>query len=43
MVISYSFGIIDFLHYGHIRMFEDARRHSDKHILGLISDEAIYS
>lgn len=43
MVISYSFGIIDFLHYGHIRMFEDARRHSDRHILGLISDEAIYS
>lgn len=43
MVISYSFGIIDFLHYGHIRMFEDARRRSDRHILGLISDEAVRS
>ena len=43
MVISYSFGIIDFLHFGHIRLFEDARKFSNRHILGLISDAAIYS
>lgn len=43
MIISYSFGIIDFLHYGHIRLFEMARKNSDRLILGLISDEAILS
>uniref|UniRef100_UPI00256F3522 PEP/pyruvate-binding domain-containing protein n=1 Tax=Parabacteroides goldsteinii TaxID=328812 RepID=UPI00256F3522 len=43
MVISYSFGIIDFLHFGHIRLFEDARKFSNRHILGLISDAAFYS
>ena len=43
MIISYSYGIIDFLHYGHIRLLESAKKESDLLILGLISDKAILS
>lgn len=41
MTISYSFGIIDFLHFGHIRLFEQTQKTSNKHIFGLIADDAI--
>lgn len=40
MKISYSFGIIDLLHYGHINTLLKAKNGSDLHIFGLVSDEA---
>lgn len=40
MRISYSFGIIDLLHYGHINVLTEAKETSDLHIFGLVSDEA---
>ena len=36
MKISYSFGVVDLLHIGHIRAFEKAKAHADVHIFGLI-------
>ncbi|WP_313163913.1 PEP/pyruvate-binding domain-containing protein [Sedimentibacter sp.] len=38
--ISYSFGIIDLLHYGHINTLLRSKNGSDLHIFGLVSDEA---
>ena len=40
MKISYSFGIIDLLHYGHINTLLKSKNSSDLHIFGLVSDEA---
>lgn len=40
MKISYSFGIIDLLHIGHIQVLEEAKAHADLHIFGLVGDEA---
>lgn len=40
MKISYSFGIIDLLHYGHINTLLRSKNGSDLHIFGLVSDEA---
>lgn len=40
MKISYTFGIIDILHYGHIRTLLAAKKESDIHVFGLVSDEA---
>ncbi len=41
MNISYSFGIVDLLHVGHIKAFEEAKKNSDLHIFGLIKDDSI--
>ena len=38
--ISYSFGIIDLLHYGHINTLLRSKNGSDLHIFGLVSDES---
>jgi len=40
MKISYSFGIIDLLHYGHMVALLRAKEGSDLHVFGLVSDEA---
>ncbi len=40
MKIAYSFGIIDILHYGHIRTLLAAKEHADIHVFGLVSDAA---
>lgn len=40
MKIAYSFGIVDILHYGHIRTLLAAKKHADMHVFGLVSDEA---
>ena len=40
MKISYSFGIIDLLHVGHINVLQEAKRRADLHIFGLVGDEA---
>lgn len=40
MKLAYSFGIIDILHYGHIRTLLAAKRDADLHFFGLVSDEA---
>ena len=40
MKISYSFGIIDLLHYGHMKTLLQAKNGSNLHIFGLVSDEA---
>lgn len=40
MKISYSFGIVDLLHYGHINTLLQAKKGSDYHVFGLVSDEA---
>lgn len=39
MKIAYSFGIIDLLHYGHIRALLEAKNNSDLHFFGLLGDE----
>jgi glutamine kinase len=41
MKISYSFGIVDLLHYGHINVLSIAKKNSDYHIFGLVSDDAV--
>ncbi len=38
--ISYSFGMVDLLHYGHIRALKKARVGADLCIFGLVSDDA---
>lgn len=43
MKIAYSFGIIDILHYGHIRTLLAAKKEADMHVFGLVSDEAAVS
>ena len=40
MKVSYSFGIIDFLHFGHIQMLKKARIDSDYHIFGIVDEES---
>ena len=40
MKISYSFGMADLIHFGHIRAFEQAKKGADLHIFGLVSDSA---
>lgn len=40
MRISYSFGIIDLLHIGHINVLLKAKAHADLHVFGLVEDEA---
>ncbi|RXM78521.1 hypothetical protein DP144_03150 [Clostridium tetani] len=40
MEISYSFGIVDLLHYGHMNTLLKAKNGSELHIFGLVSDEA---
>lgn len=40
MNISYSFGIIDLFHYGHLCALQKASVNSDYHVFGLVSDEA---
>ncbi len=40
MKISYSFGIIDLLHYGHLTALKKASENSDYNVFGLVSDEA---
>ena len=37
--ISYSFVIADLFHYGHLRVLERAKRMSDYHICGVLSDK----
>ncbi len=39
MTISYSFGIIDLLHIGHINVLREAKSHADLHVFGLVEDE----
>ncbi len=41
MTIAYTYGIVDFLHFGHMRVMRKAREASDKLIFGLIEDPAI--
>lgn len=41
MTIAYTYGIVDFLHFGHMRVMRNAREASDKLIFGLIEDPAI--
>ena len=40
MNISYSFGIIDLFHYGHLCALQKASENADLHVFGLVSDEA---
>ena len=40
MKISYSFGIIDLLHIGHINVLREAKKKADLHVFGLVEDEA---
>ena len=37
--ISYTFVIADLLHYGHLRVLEKAKKMSDHHICGVLSDK----
>ncbi len=43
MKISYSYGIMDLFHYGHLRALKIASQDSDLHIVGLVSDAAAKS
>ncbi|MDR0972570.1 MAG: hypothetical protein LBM61_01115 [Prevotellaceae bacterium] len=43
MTIAYSFGIIDFLNFGHMRLFQESKACADKYIFGLIADSAVLS
>lgn len=40
MNISYSFGIIDLFHYGHLCALKRASENSDLHVFGLVSEKA---
>lgn len=40
MNISYSYGVMDLFHYGHLKALRKAAKDSDLHVVGLLSDEA---
>ena len=40
MRISYSFGIIDLLHIGHIKVLREAKAQADLPVFGLVGDDA---
>ena len=40
MHISYSYGIMDLFHYGHLKALQTAAKDADLHVVGLVSDEA---
>ncbi|WP_187626292.1 PEP-utilizing enzyme [Selenomonas caprae] len=40
MKISYSFGLIDLLHFGHIKALKKAKQENDLSVFGLVSDDA---
>ena len=40
MKISYSYGIMDLFHYGHLKALQRAARDADLHVVGLVSDKA---
>ena len=40
MRISYSYGIMDLFHYGHLKALQTAAKVADLHVVGLVSDEA---
>jgi len=40
MNISYSFGMVDLLHFGHITALKKASKNADLRVFGLVSDEA---
>lgn len=41
MKISYSFGILDLIHAGHIQALAEGKKDSDLHIFGLVKDDAV--
>lgn len=41
MRISYSFGIIDLMHFGHVNALKKASEEADLSIFGLVNDEAV--
>jgi glycerol-3-phosphate cytidylyltransferase-like family protein len=41
MEISYSFGILDLIHAGHIQALAEGKKDSDLHIFGLVKDDAV--
>ncbi len=40
MNISYSYGVLDLFHYGHLKALQKAAKDSDLHVVGLLSDAA---
>ena len=43
MKISYSFGVVDFLHFGHLEALRVAKEDADLHVFGLLNDAAANS
>ena len=41
MKISYSFGILDLIHAGHIQALAEGKKDADLHIFGLVKDDAV--